>query len=446
VRDRDIHRCLAAANWTICSTSPFSELDQYLLRSMHLRLRKLGDRHIEEICRALPRYDAVNLQLEHGTLGRNAKDICKRFGMLVAAAARLSVTFHTLFMPKPFDLPGASRALLKLQFRTVGDIWTEYRRNAVLSVGVAGHLRRAQRRKQIAAIAHNRRDAHDLRYLYDLHNVLDHPLAFLSALDVEAIRSSSARSRFPVLENLPDRAKLIGVFGFLSQYKGFGTAVRALRQLPDDYHLLIFGGTHPNEIAPDTAQSTLYVYVLCSTIAHGQPVRSTSTSPPSERPGGCTAGAVGRSQSRSSRSARIRATSRDGCISCGALPDSEFLAGMAICDAVVFPYLEVGPVGVRADFASAGAGMPGYRLTNTGVSGVRPLPSGAVRSVRYRHHVELAARILARPQFPAARAKSGLRHRDQQGGVYCAVTAALPGTSPPDPTALQCTATDRRNS
>jgi len=377
------------------------ELDQYLLRSMHPRLRKLGDCHIEEICRALPRYDAVNLQLEHGTLGRNAKDICKRFGMLVAAAPRLSVTFHTLFMPKPFDLPGASRALLKLQFRTVGDIWTEYRRNAVLSVGVAGHLRRAQRRKQIAAIAHNRRDAHDLRYLYDLHNVLDHPLAFLSALDVEAIRSSSARSRFPVLENLPDRAKLIGVFGFLSQYKGFGTAVRALRQLPDDYHLLIFGGTHPNEIAPELP---IHPYVS-SLLDDAHANRSLYEHITAERPGGAPLvlsvdhnleALVGPHPRDLSRRLHFM----------GALPDSEFLAGMAICDAVVFPYLEVGQ----------SASGPISQALELGCRVIASRTRAFLEFARYHperfdlfdigNHVELAARILARPQFPAARAKS----------------------------------------
>ncbi|MBV8935101.1 MAG: hypothetical protein JO095_04755, partial [Alphaproteobacteria bacterium] len=46
------------------------DLDQYLLRSTHGRVRKFGDRHILDICRTIREFDAVNLQLEHGTLGR----------------------------------------------------------------------------------------------------------------------------------------------------------------------------------------------------------------------------------------------------------------------------------------------------------------------------------------------------------------------------------------
>src|SRR5437899_3892101 len=51
------------------------DLDQYLLGSTHRRVRKFGDQHIQDICREIRTYDAVNLQLEHGTLRRNCRDI-----------------------------------------------------------------------------------------------------------------------------------------------------------------------------------------------------------------------------------------------------------------------------------------------------------------------------------------------------------------------------------
>jgi len=75
------------------------ELDQYLMRSPYKRVRKLADAQINEICRQLRIFDAVNLQLEYGTLGGDAKDRYRRFCWLAAAAPRLSVTFHTLLRP-----------------------------------------------------------------------------------------------------------------------------------------------------------------------------------------------------------------------------------------------------------------------------------------------------------------------------------------------------------
>src|SRR5215472_18998056 len=55
------------------------DLDQYLLRARHARVRKFGDRHIRDICYALKDFDAVHLQFEHGTLGYSARDIHRRF-------------------------------------------------------------------------------------------------------------------------------------------------------------------------------------------------------------------------------------------------------------------------------------------------------------------------------------------------------------------------------
>jgi hypothetical protein len=59
-------------------------LDQYLLRGRHRRMRQLGDRHIKEICRELREFDAVNLQLEYGTLGRAVRDIYRRLAWILA--------------------------------------------------------------------------------------------------------------------------------------------------------------------------------------------------------------------------------------------------------------------------------------------------------------------------------------------------------------------------
>jgi hypothetical protein len=105
-------------------------------------------------------------------------------------------------------------------------------RERILSEDIAGCLRRIQRRKPVSIIVHNRRDLSDATHLHGFRHVEHHPLVFLSPADVEAINSRSKRQDFPLLDQLPSKSKLIGVFGFLNDYKGFGTAVRALHHLP----------------------------------------------------------------------------------------------------------------------------------------------------------------------------------------------------------------------
>ena len=82
-----------------------------------------------------------------------------------------------------------------------------------------------------------------------MRNVYDHPLSFLSAGRGSGVRRTASREISPS-STRSRHAKLIGVFGFLGRYKGFDTVVRALHHLPKEYHLLIFGGVHPNEIKP----------------------------------------------------------------------------------------------------------------------------------------------------------------------------------------------------
>jgi hypothetical protein len=208
------------------------DLDQYILRNRHRRVRKLADRHIKEICAAIANFDAVNLQLEYGMLGPLSADICRRFSWLAHAAPRLSVTFHTIRRPTPLPAFDFVRAILTGKWRTAGDIYAERTRNKRLSLGIARHLRRAQRRKPVSIIVHNRRDRREIEQVHGFERVFDHPLAFLSSAEADAVNSQGKRRRFPLLDPLTSDDQLIGVFGFLNDYKGFETVVRALYHLP----------------------------------------------------------------------------------------------------------------------------------------------------------------------------------------------------------------------
>src|SRR5947209_15795267 len=83
----------------------------------------------------------------------------------------------------------------------------------------------------------------------------------------------------------------------------------------------------------------------------------------------------------------------------GAQSDADFLSGMAICDAVVFPYLEVGQ-------SSSG---PISQALELGCRVIASRTHTFMQFARYHrnmieffdigNHLELAGRILARPQF-----------------------------------------------
>lgn len=393
------------------------DLDQDLLRGPHPRVRRLGDAHIKEICGALAGFDAVNLQFEYGTLGRSTKEICRRFAWLAEAAPRLSVTFHTLKRPTVLPQGDLLRALGAFKFRTANDILTEFRRNRDLSLGIALRLRRVGRRKPVSIIVHNRRDLSELKNLHGFDRAVDHPLAFLSSAEADSVKSRSSRRNFPLLTPLSREDVFVGVFGFINDYKGFQTSINALRHLSKRYHLLIFGGIHPNEILP---QRAIHPYLDGLIQNASVDPHADRISRPSENPINIAGGPEDTLPRFNDLSSRVHFM--------GALDDADFLAGMAICDAVVFPYLEVGqsssgPISLALEL---GCRIIASRtLTFLDFAAYHP---NRIEFFDIGNHLELAQHIAARPQYahqPAPRYNS-----ETNKAVYFAANSA-PAEAPP---------------
>ncbi|HUC11119.1 MAG TPA: hypothetical protein VL985_11950 [Stellaceae bacterium] len=371
------------------------DLNQYLLRSTHARVRKFGDRHIQEICRELKDFDAVNLQLEHGTLGRTARDIFRRFSWIVRAAPQLSVTFHTMFNAAPFDYARWFRAIARLNLAEAATMRAEYNRTHLLSAGIAARLRRAQRVKPVAIVVHTRRDLWQMKYVHGLRNVYDHPLAFLGEREATEVRRSASRRRFPILDALPKEAKLVGVFGFIGRYKGFDTVIRALHHLPEDHHLLIFGGIHPNEIKPhqpiDPIVSALFDagFIDTNVAERIRAVPTAGTPTVSVSVDGSMRDLLIQHPKDASRRIHFLGTTSD----------ADFLTGMAICDSVVFPYLEVGqsssgPISQALELGCRVIASRTHTFLQFG-----KYHQEMIEYFDIGNHLELAARITARPQY-----------------------------------------------
>ena len=363
------------------------DLDQYVLRSPHRRVQRMGDAHIGDIAAQLRRFDSVNIQLEFGTLGRFPSTILRRLRRLAEAAPRLSVTFHTVHGGEAVPWEEIGRHLRHARFGAVGQAASDYLRARMLGGRVYAMLRRLQASKPVDIIVHTRRDMRLLRDVYGLRHVSHHPLSFMPADRARAVRASAQRADFPNLAALPAEAKLIGAFGFLSPYKGFETAIRALRLLPPDHHLLIFGGVHPQTIRRNQPIAP-YVEALLDEGHVGHALIDEFRGSASTRLAAASAAELLGPHPRD-LGARIHFL--------GVLADAEFAAAMAVCDATVFPYLEVGQ-------SSSGA------ISLACDMGCRVLASRThafLQFARYHpdrieffdigNHAELAERLLAPP-------------------------------------------------
>ncbi|HUK58430.1 MAG TPA: hypothetical protein VLV50_04305 [Stellaceae bacterium] len=371
------------------------ELDQFLLRGSSKRLRRSADKHIESIASALKNFDCVNIQLEYGTLGLGAGDIVRRFGRLVDAASAISVTCHTVIRPEA----AFNQAMTDLGgFRVgkaAGSIATYLEKRRLLR-GTFLPLQRSQHKKPTSVIVHTQRDRNYVHHLCGIERVYEHPLAFISAKEAAEINAKASRRHFPVLDGVPQDAKLVGTFGFISPYKGLDTVIRAIRHLPPDHHLLIFGAVHPQEIRMWEPIDP-FLKSLLKEANVGQSILDQIKEMAGE---GLESRSVSFSVDSSTRGIFENPSPHPRDLSgrvhfMGSLDDDQFALGMAICDAVVLPYLEVGQ---SSSGPISNAVELGCRVIASRTSAFRQFGRYHPNLVEYfdiGNHLELAQRIKA---------------------------------------------------
>ncbi len=367
------------------------DLDQSFMRSWDTGTAAAANRMVKEFCARATTFDFVNVQLEPGTLGADKKDILNRFKWIVDSAPALSVTFHSVLQKELFDHRAFTQGMLRLE---IADSFKELRahrdRNDI-ATGIYGILQKAARAKTVNIIMHTRRDAQMMRYARHFPNVYDHPLAFWSEDEAAQLRATTTRADFPILENLPPDARTIGVFGFLSEYKGFDTVVRALRFLPENYHLLVFGGVHPHEIKrreriSHYVRQLLDVAAVDSSITDLRRTHLHLNVPFAEGKG------------RQAMAHPDNLAHRIHFL--GAQTDEDFAKGMCLCDAVVMPYLEVGQTSSGAISLALDVGARIIAARNLAFLQFSRYHPNCIEWFDIGNHIELADRLRARPAFP----------------------------------------------
>jgi glycosyltransferase involved in cell wall biosynthesis len=194
---------------------------------------------------------------------------------------------------------------------------------------------------------------------------------------------------------MPKGGKLVGVFGFLNDYKGLGTAIRALRHLPDDHHLLIFGGIHPNEIVKGAPIHPYLATLYDDAYADATPYAEIS--------GGEVRLTVAADRGLAELIGPHPRDVSSRIHFMGAPDDEAFLDGMASCDVVVLPYLEVGQSssGPISQAVELGCRVIGSRTH--AFLGFAEYHPNAVEFFDIGNYLELAERIRSGRQFPPRR-------------------------------------------
>jgi glycosyltransferase involved in cell wall biosynthesis len=190
-----------------------------LLRQEGENYRQLSDAHIEQLCIKLQQFDIVNIHLELGLYGTTTEQIASRIIKLCQASGRLILTVHTI----DYKADGGHAHLYQEIMRT---------------------LKKRPASNPFHLIAHLPKEGELLKKHFDLNNVSDFPLIFLTNERRKYFKQLRNPSVWKQQFGLKEEDITIGVFGILSAYKNYLHALRTLNLLPSHYKLLIIGEAH----------------------------------------------------------------------------------------------------------------------------------------------------------------------------------------------------------
>ena len=321
-----------------------AEIPVDLFRSNSKTAREKSKKELNEICTKCKKSDFTNIQFEHGLYGTSPFSIIRRLKKIIESSQKIIITHHTC-------IDNHSNYLIP-SYKSISNWLRDFRRNYVIF-----KMLKYCKKKDCYHIVHTQRDKNNLTYLANIDeiNIIDYPLTFLKTSKknkYSLINKKSEKSK--ILGSPLANKKIIGVFGFLHYAKGIETAISAMTHLPDEYHLIIVGGLHPESICKFKI-SQPYITKLISTVEDKK------------------------------ISDRVHFI--------GTMSNEKFNIIMSLCDVITLPYAEVGqsssgPVSIALDL-----GLPIICSNNECFKELSRYATEAITFFEISNHLELARKI-----------------------------------------------------
>lgn len=221
--------------------------------SLNVRLlrnesRKRIRQYVKQVCEQLQLYDCVNIQFEEGLFGSSFSSIKYSFFAIAKACKKLVLTMHRIHGEVKYpNFAFLGKSLLKLNPKPfLKACMQAYATNR--HVPLYNSIVKFCKKRQIPIIVHTPRSKEFIQEKFLYQSVFDHPLSFHDQDYIESIMSTYSRKDFCEEYALDINSVYIGIFGFINNYKGHETAIKALLHLPENHKLLIFGAQHPHTI------------------------------------------------------------------------------------------------------------------------------------------------------------------------------------------------------
>lgn len=297
-----------------------------ILASTKKNVAALADNHIHEICVRLKEFDYVNIQFEAGLYGSTRGDILRRTRRLINASSNLILTMHRIDIGESLLDRGYLKQLLARNWIQGLKIYRQNTYMAKIYSSIAAYMKRQSKNRNMNIMVHTKREKNNIEQLFCFHHVYDFPITFMNQEMRMRRRNQDEHSAFLETYGLKESDVVIGLFGFISEYKGHETAIKALKFLPDHYKIMIFGSQHPmsimNHVSVDGYIARLIQLIEDNSIMNQE------------------------SREKKKKAVRSKNESFDKRVFfAGSLGDEAFISALYCCDFAVLPYLETNQSG-----------------------------------------------------------------------------------------------------
>ena len=205
-------------------------------------------------CQKAAEFDLIHIQHEHGFFhGSYPFSVSVKVFNLILKSLRktkkpIFITFHT--EPAYFDSYSEDGVGLK------GKLLLKTKKYIALFQWRRQVSKFFQRSRYFVAIVHSKKSRLQLlKSGFDRKSiqVLTH------AFPKRGLQSTAEDTRSSKRKlGLSEESIVLSIFGFVSEYKGYKVAIRALSHLPDNFVLAIVGGPHPEAVSSDAALDNVF--------------------------------------------------------------------------------------------------------------------------------------------------------------------------------------------
>jgi glycosyltransferase involved in cell wall biosynthesis len=231
-----------------CLKPYFKQVDCIDVKQSLIHYRNTSKQTKKNILNAVKKYDVVNIQYELGLFDHNLLKAAMFVNKIIDTNKNVFFTIHSLHLPNklPNTFFNTSTNLLYQQYKRFKKKLSKHNIIEYSHCMFLSKIKALRRKKYKLPLIVHTEYMSEILLLHKITNY-HHPIVNVTNEDIKKFYNQKTKEVVFKKYGLNKNNIYLGVFGFYGAYKGFEIAIKALSELPKEYHLIIAAQRHPSQ-------------------------------------------------------------------------------------------------------------------------------------------------------------------------------------------------------